>query len=111
MPLVGQAGYGVGQHADPAFQEAAVDRGGAHQLIRRPLHGDGDLVGQRGVRPPSVALIVKLNVPALVGFPVMAVLVPDEADMVRPGGRLPAVTAKVTVPLTVPVLLTATVVE
>jgi hypothetical protein len=41
----------------------------------------------------------------------MAVLVPDEADMLRPGGRLPAVTAKVTVPLTVPVLLTAMVAE
>ena len=29
------------------------------------------------VRPPSVALTVKLNVPALVGFPVMTVPDPD----------------------------------
>jgi len=40
---------------------------------------------------------VKLNVPALVGFPVMALPDVDWAAMVRPGGRLPAVTAKETV--------------
>ena len=42
------------------------------------------------VSPPSVALIVKLNVPAWAGLPVMVVLVPDGADRARPGGRLPA---------------------
>ena len=60
------------------------------------------------VRPPSVALTVKLNVPALVGFPVMAAPDPDDwAAMVRPGGRLPAVRAKVTVAPAAPALLTA----
>ena len=61
--------------------------------------------------PPSVALMVKLNVPVLVGFPVMTVLVPDWADMVRPGGRLPAVSAKVTGRQRAPALLTAMVAE
>ena len=59
------------------------------------------------VRLPSVALTVKLNVPALVGFPVMTVPDPDPAGMVRPGGRLPAVSAKVTVAPAAPVLATA----
>jgi hypothetical protein len=59
------------------------------------------------VRPPSVALMVKLNVPAWVGFPLMTVLAPDGAARLRPGGRLPAVTAKVTLGPAVPTLLTA----
>jgi len=45
---------------------------------------------------PIAALMVKLNVPVLVGFPVMTTLVADWVDMVRPGGRLPAVSVKVT---------------
>ena len=36
---------------------------------------------------------------------------PDQAGMVRPGGRLPAVTAKVTLGPAVPTLLTAMVWE
>ena len=63
------------------------------------------------VRFPSVALTVKLNVPALVGFPLMTVPEPDWASMVRPGGRLPAVSAKVTVAPAAPALLTAMVSE
>ena len=64
------------------------------------------------VRFPSVALTVKLNVPALVGFPLMTVPEPDWAGvMVRPGGRLPAVSAKVTVAPAAPALLTAMVSE
>jgi hypothetical protein len=63
------------------------------------------------VKAPSVALMVKLNVPALVGFPVMTVPVPDWAGMLRPGGRLPAVSAKVTVAPAAPALLTAMVAE
>ena len=63
------------------------------------------------VRPPSVALMVKLNVPAWVGFPVMTVPDPTWAGMVRPGGRLPAVSAKVTVGPAAPALLTAMVAE
>ena len=63
------------------------------------------------VRPPSVALMVKLNVPAWAGFPVMTVPDPDGAARVRPGGRLPAVTAKVTVAPAAPALLTAMVAE
>ncbi len=63
------------------------------------------------VRPPSVALTVKLNVPALVGFPVITVPDPDPAGMVSPGGRLPAVSAKVTVAPAAPALLTAMVAE
>jgi hypothetical protein len=75
------------------------------------LHGDGDLVGSVAVRLPSVALTVKLYVPALVGFPVMTVPEPDRAGMVRPGGRLPALSANVTVAPAAPVLLTPMVAE
>jgi len=64
------------------------------------------------VRPPSVAVTVKLNVPAWVGLPVMTTPDPEDwVGMVRPGGRLPAVTANVTVAPTVPTLLTAMVAE
>jgi len=45
---------------------------------------------------PIAALMVKLYVPVLAGFPVMTTLVADWVDMVRPGGRLPAVSVKVT---------------
>ena len=63
------------------------------------------------VRPPSVALMVKLNVPAWVGLPVMVVPAPVGAVRLRPGGRLPAVTAKVTVAPAAPALPTAMVAE
>jgi hypothetical protein len=63
------------------------------------------------VRLPPVALMVKLNVPAWVGFPVMTAPDPDWADMVRPAGRLPAVSANVTVGPAPPALLTAMVAE
>src|SRR5580692_8093514 len=63
------------------------------------------------VRFPSVALTVKLKLPAWVGFPLMTVANPDGADMVRPGGRLPAVTANVAVEPAAPALATAIVVE
>jgi len=63
------------------------------------------------VRFPSVALTVKLKVPVWVGFPLMTVLDPDWAGMVRPGGRRPAVSAKVTVGPAAPTLLTAMVAE
>jgi hypothetical protein len=46
------------------------------------------------VRPPSVALMVKVNTPALAGLPLMTVPDPEEGARVRPGGRLPAVSAK-----------------
>jgi hypothetical protein len=58
-----------------------------------------------------VALTVKLNVPARVGFPLMTALVADEAVIVRPGGRLPAVTAKLTVGPAAPALVAAMVAE
>ena len=63
------------------------------------------------VRFASVALMVKLNVPARVGFPEMTAADPDEAPRASPGGRLPAVTAKVTLGPAVPTLLTAMVWE
>ncbi len=63
------------------------------------------------VRPPSVALMVKLNVPARLGLPVMAVPDPDEGARLRPGGRLPAVTANVRVAPAAPALPTAIVAE
>ena len=63
------------------------------------------------VRDPSVALMVKLNVPVWVGFPVMTAPDVDWAGRLRPGGRLPAVSATVTVGPTAPTLLTAMVAE
>ena len=60
---------------------------------------------------PTAALMVKLKVPALVGFPVMTTLVADWVDMVRPGGRLPAVSVKVTGKLGRPTLVAAMVAE
>ncbi len=47
VPLIGLADDGIGQHADPVDQEAAVDRGVADEVVRGALHGDGDLVGPR----------------------------------------------------------------
>ncbi len=41
----------------------------------------------------------------------MVAAVPDEGDRLRPGGRLPAVSAKVTVGPALPALLTAMVAE
>ena len=60
---------------------------------------------------PTAALMVKLNVPARVGFPVMTALVADWVDMVSPGGRLPAVSVKVTGKLERPTLFAAMVAE
>ena len=62
-------------------------------------------------RLPSVALTVKLKVPVWAGFPVMAMLVADWRVMVKPGGRPPAVTVKVTVGPAAPALLAAMVAE
>src|SRR6516164_11361522 len=45
---------------------------------------------------PTDALIVKLKVPVCVGLAVMTTLVADWVAMVRPGGRPPAVSVKVT---------------
>src|SRR6516164_2897032 len=60
---------------------------------------------------PTFALMVKLKVPAWVGFPVMTMLVADCVDMVRPGGRLPAVSVKMTGKLGRPTLFAAMVAE
>ena len=69
LPLVRLADDGVGQHADPADQEAAVIGGVAQQLVRRPLHGDGDLVGQRRGQAPVGRLDGEVERSGLGGVP------------------------------------------
>src|SRR6202034_4706022 len=68
VPLVGRAESGVGQHAGPADQVAAVG-GGAQQLVREALHGDSDLVGQRGGQAPVGRLDSEVERSGLGGVP------------------------------------------